>query len=170
MVEKNLPKRKPNRLENYNYSENGAYFITICTQKRKPILCNIVGEGSPLPQLTNQGRIVKNYIEMLPIKHTEISVNKYVIMPDHIHLLIVVENDGGNGRGNPAPTVTAAMGWFKYQATKEINKMCHTVGTKIFQRSYYDHVIRNEKDYKECLEYIDNNPIKWTIKNKTQEG
>ena len=75
------PQRKPSRLENYNYGEKGAYFITICTQHRKPILCDIVGEGSPLPQLTKQGRIVKNYIEMLPIKHTEISVNKYVIMP-----------------------------------------------------------------------------------------
>ena len=157
------PQRKPSRLENYNYGEKCAYFITICTQNRKPILCDIVGEGSFLPQLTKQGRIVKNYIEMLPTKYTNISINKYVIMPDHIHLLIVVENDGGNGRGNPAPTVTAAMGWFKYQATKEINKTCNTVGTKIFQRSYYDHVIRNQADFNECWEYIDQNPTKWLL-------
>ena len=157
--EKVLPKRKPTRLKNFDYSANGAYFITICTQNRKSILSTIVGEGSPLPKLSCYGKIVDDCIQKLSDKYPEITVNRYVIMPNHIHLLLFVFKD--DGRGDPSPTVDAAMGWLKYQATKEINKTRNTVGEKVFQRSFYDHIIRNDDDYCEIHNYIYENPARW---------
>ncbi|MBQ8741476.1 MAG: transposase [Clostridia bacterium] len=80
-------------------------------------------------------------------------------MPNHIHILLVVKN---GGRGNPSPTIDTAIGWFKYMTTKEINKTSNAQGRKIFQRSFNDHIIRGEQDYREIWQYIENNPIKWT--------
>ena len=105
-MEKELPKRKPARLHNFDYSRSGAYFITVCVEKRKNILSKIVGEGSPLPQLTEYGRIVDGWVKRISEKYHEVSVSAYVIMPNHLHLLLIVENDGG--RGNPSPTVCAS--------------------------------------------------------------
>ncbi len=159
--EKELSERKPTRLKNFDYSSNGAYFITICTQNRKNILSTItlVGEGSPLPQLSPYGKIVDNWIQKLPNKYQEISVDSYVIMPNHIHILLSITKD--DGRGDPSPTVDTVMGWLKYQSTKDINKMRNTMGVKIFQRSFYDHIVRNYDDYCEIHKYIYENPMRW---------
>ena len=125
-MEKQLPKRKSPRLKSFDYSTTGAYFITICTQNRKNILSTIVGEGSPLPKLSHYGEIANLWIQKLPEKYHEISVDCYVIMPNHIHLLLSVMKD--DGRGDPSPTVDTAMGWLKYQITKEINILRGTPG------------------------------------------
>ncbi len=156
-----LPQRKPTRLKNFDYSTSGTYFITICTQNRKNLLSTIsaVGEGSPLPQLSHYGKIVDEWIRKLPDQYREISVDHYVIMPNHIHLLLTVTKD--DGRGDPSPTVDAAVGWLKYHATIEINKARRTSGEKIFQRSFYDHIVRDYNDYCEIHNYIHENPIRW---------
>ena len=158
-MEKELPKRKSTRLKHFDYSKNGAYFITICTQGRKNILSAIVGEGSPLPQLSKYGEIMDAWIRKLPNQYPHISVDHYVIMPNHVHLLLSVVKD--DGRGDPSPTVDTAMGWLKYQITKEINKVRNTKGEKIFQRSFHDHIVRNYDDYCEIRKYIHDNPIRW---------
>ncbi len=156
---KELPKRKSTRLKHFDYATNGAYFITICTENRKNILSTIVGEGSPLPQLSQEGKVVDSWIQELPNKYPEISVDCYVIMPNHIHLLLsFIKTDG---RGDPSPTVNEVIGWLKYQATKDINKSRSTTGEKIFQRSFYDHVVRNRDDYCEIRNYIYENPLRW---------
>ena len=154
-----LPKRKRIRLKDYDYSKDGYYFITVCTQNRKNIL-STVGEGFPLPKLTQCGEITERLLLEITERYEEINIDKYVIMPNHIHLVIALKNDG---RGNPSPTIDRAMGWFKYMATKEINKLLETPGKKIFQRSFHDHIIRGEDDYKEIWQYIDNNPLKWAL-------
>ncbi len=154
-----FPKRKQIRIKDSDYTTAGAYFVTVCTKDRRSILSNIVGEGSPLPQLTCFGEIADKWVKAIPQKYQGISVDCYVIMPDHIHLLLVIADDG---RGDPSPTIETVMGWFKYQVTKEINKLNKSTGQKIFQRSFYDHVIRNEQDYCEISEYIENNPLKIT--------
>lgn len=151
-----LPERKPTRLKEYDYSNNGAYFVTVCTKDRQKVLSNIVGEGFPLPKLLPQGKIVDDVIKEIPQKYNCVKIDKYVIMPDHIHLLISITEIGG--RGNPSPTIETVMGWFKYQATKKINQATGNVGKKVFQRSFFDHIIRNENDYREIWEYIENNP------------
>lgn len=157
--EKALPKRKNPRLKGFDYSKTGAYFLTICTQNRKNLLSTIVGEGSPLPRLLPCGKIVDGCIQKISEKYPEVSVDCYVIMPNHIHLLLFVVKD--NGRGDPSPTVDTIVGWLKYQATKEINKLRGTIGDKVFQRSFFDHIVRNREDYCEVCKYIYENPTRW---------
>ena len=149
--------RKRNRLENFDYSQNGAYFITICTQDRKEILSEIVGDDAhivPKPY----GQIAEKYIRNVP------EIEKYVIMPDHIHMIIRLDNGSMwastptdiNANKNKIATIVRSI---KTLTTKEI-------GDSIFQRSYYDHVIRNQQDYNEAWEYIENNPVKWLEKTE----
>ena len=172
------PSRKQNRLPDYDYSQGGAYFITVCTQERKRILSDIVGDGFPVPKVC--GKIAEEMIGRIPEKYPDVSVDQYVIMPDHIHILLRIEPvgeafrlpemgiaDPTNGTGDPSPTIGNVVGWYKYQTTKQINSVCNTPGARVFQRSYYDHVIRNQQDYNEVWEYIENNPRKWAM---TKQG
>ena len=156
---KDLPKRKDPRLKGYDYSKAGAYFLTICTQNRKNILSKIVGEGFPLPQLSPYGEIVEKWIQKISEKYPEASVDSYVIMPNHIHILLSIVKD--DGRGNPSPTADTVIGWLKYQSTKEINQLRGSAGEKIFQRSFFDHIVRNRDDYYEIYKYIYENPLRW---------
>lgn len=157
--EKELPKRKPTRLGGFDYNKNGAYFITICTQNRKNILSKIVEEGSSLPRLSPYGVIVNKWIQYIPEKYSNVFVDCYVIMPNHIHILLSIVNDGG--RENPSPTAYAVIGWLKYQATKEINELRNNTRDKIFQRSFFDHIVRNRDDYNKISKYIYENPMIW---------
>ena len=158
-MENDFPKRKPTRLKDFDYGRCGAYFITICTENRRNLLSVIVGEGFSLPQLTPYGEIADKRIKELPCKYREISVDHYVVMPNHIHLLLCIKND--SGRENPSPTVSTVVGWLKYQITKDINDLGESKCEKIFQRSFYDHVIRNQDDYMEIAKYIKDNPARW---------
>ena len=85
-------------------------------------------------------------------------------MPDHIHLILMLNQDMV-GTGDPSPTIGVVIGWLKYQTTKLCNQAQGTQGRKLWQRSYYDHVIRNIQDYQECWQYIDNNPRKWALEH-----
>ena len=154
-MEKELPKRKPIRLENFHYGRGYAYFITICTENRTKILSEIVGEGFSLPKLSELGKIIDKNILFIPNKYKSASVDSYVIMPNHIHLIISIVDDG---REDPSPTVNSIIAWLKYQSTKEY---CPNSKSKIFQRSFYDHVIRNRQDYEEISRYIYENPFNW---------
>ena len=161
-----LPQRKLNRIHDYDYSQNGAYFVTICTQDRKPILSEI-SVGTPLPgcpqeplKLLWHGEIADKYIRQMDSFYDYLSVDRYVIMPDHIHFLISIH--GHPGRGVPTKAVERSseiarfIGTFKRFCNKEY-------GQNIWQGRYYDHVIRNQQDYDETWEYIENNPQKWVI-------
>jgi len=153
-----LPTRKKNRLEQFDYGQNGTYFFTICTKDRKPMLCDIVGDGSPVPKPI--GEIALDVTKLIPEKHPCVTVDHFVIMPNHIHLLLSIKN---NGTGNPSPTVGTVIGWYKYSISKQANQALGTVGTAIFQRSYHDHIVRNKQDYAEIWKYIENNPQKWAL-------
>ena len=154
--------RKQNRISQYDYSTNGAYFVTICTQQRRKILADIVGDGFPVPKPV--GKAAEELLLRIPDKYPCAAVDKYVIMPDHIHLLLRI--DLATGTGDPSPTLGNIIGWYKYQVTKQANLLIGTQGERIFQRSYYDHVIRNQQDYDEIWEYIENNPRKWVLQNQ----
>ena len=149
-----LPKRKSIRLSDYDYSTPGAYFVTICTKDRKCILSNLtVGAdalGGPRLQLTDTGKIVEQYI-LSTHRMTSFRVEKYVVMPNHIHLILWIES---GPPGASAPTVSDAVGALKRLVNRRI-------GHDIWQRSFHEHVIRNEQDYREIWEYIDQNPVKW---------
>ncbi len=174
-----LPKRKSNRLKNYDYSNNGAYFITLCAHNHEnlfgeivgdsisiPIVAQSVGEGSSLPQcvLNSKGNIIDEYINKIPLKFNTIKIDNYVIMPNHIHLIVFIDNGLHNsGTENPSPTVGKVIGWFKHQTTKQINELNQTIDAKWWQRSYHDHIIRNEQSYKKIWEYVDNNVLSWEL-------
>ena len=150
----NLPKRKPTRLREYDYSENGAYFVTICTHNRKQLLSNIiVGEGlSTLPKntLTTIGEEVEKSIQYIDNNYVGIKIEKYVIMPNHIHLIVNLKDSGGYGN----PPLQNVIGQLKSYTTNKF-------GNTLWQRSYHDHIIRGEKDYEKIWEYIDTNILKW---------
>ena len=165
------PVRKPIRLEGYDYSTPGAYFITICTRERRCILSKIrkppddaVGEGltPPAVELSETGKLVETHILRLPERFPSISVDRYVIMPNHIHLLLSVSP--GPGGASPSPTektdVTAVIGTLKSLTTRLWHRTGETA--PLWQRSYYDHIVRNGDDMREITEYIDNNPFRWT--------
>lgn len=154
----NLPKRKNIRIANYDYATPGAYFITICTANRENLFwTDCRGElRSPanIP-LSDAGIIIDNEIQKLNSVYEAVYVDKYCIMPDHIHLLISIRTDE-NGRTQFAPTISRVVKQFKGSITKQI-------GRPIWQKSFYDHGIRNQQDYDEIWEYIENNPMKYLI-------
>ncbi len=155
-----LPKRKPNRLPFYDYSTPGAYFITICVWDRKCLLGSIVGGGdhdAPKVSLSKIGKVVQQNVE-LSNQITGIHVDKYVIMPNHIHLILLVYATDADGPSkSPAPANEIVP---HYVST--LKRFCHKqLGLVIFQRSYHDHVIRGERDYLKIWQYIDNNPARW---------
>ena len=150
------PKRKPTRLKEYDYSSAGVYFVTVCVKERKRLLSEIVGEGLralPETQLTNIGLKVKNAIEYIDKNYENISIDNYVIMPNHIHMLVSYLPPMGGHRDPPLQDVIARLKSFT----------THQYGKPLWQRSFIDHIIRNERDYIEHYTYIENNPIKWEL-------
>jgi REP element-mobilizing transposase RayT len=182
---KNLPERKHTRLKDYDYSQAGAYFITICVKDKQKLLGSIVGgntvggaarccacstQGDPYIELTEIGESVKRRIEHIndfdnaqtlgDIRYG-CKVEKYVIMPNHVHLLITITG------GSPsvaqaqrlAATPTMAIIPRTVNALKSLTSK--EFGKTLWQRSYHDHIIRNENDYQRIWQYIDDNPIRW---------
>ena len=143
------PKRKQIRIKDYDYSAPGVYFVTICTKNRQPLLCDIVGDDAHIVP-KKYGLIVEKYIRNVP------EIEKYVLMPDHIHLIVRMDN-GRMWASAPTKNLSGIVRSIKTLTTKEI-------GVSIFQRSYYDHVIRNQQDYDEIWGYIENNPLKYMQK------
>ena len=146
-----LPKRKPIRIENYDYSTPGAYFITVCVNDRKPILWN-VGAATYRPNLSKIGAVVETAILQIPEHYPAVSVNKYCVMPDHIHMILSINADE-DGRQIAAPTVSTVVGHMKRWVSMQI-------GHSIWQKSFIDRVIRNDQGYRAVWEYIENNPMK----------
>ena len=156
-----LPKRKAARLKNYDYSSPGAYFITICTHEKAPILSRILpGNGIEPPEsiLTECGAIVQEQIISLASRYTNIHLDKYVIMPNHIHILFSVAP--ANQGDYSASSVTDAACALKSLCAIECKKRYHL--ETLWQRSFHDHVIRDKADYLRIWQYIDGNPAKWT--------
>ena len=160
----NLPKRKPTRLKDYDYSTAGYYFITICTNNRKNSFCNIVGDGAldlPKIKLTDIGEFAKQELLNIERHYDNIKIDKFVIMPNHIHLIIQITE-----RINPFPTInfniSNVVGKFKAAVTRNVgNAFMHSEKNQIWQRSFHDHIIRGENDYLKIWNYIDTNPQKW---------
>ena len=151
-----LPVRKPNRLKDYDYSQNGAYFITICVKDKKEIFWDVgacIARSNNHPKLSKYGNVIENAIKNIPLRYPMISVDKYVIMPNHIHLILIINNNY-NGRAMHAPTISTVVNQMKGFVTKQI-------GFSIWQKLFYDHIIRNEQEYLKIWQYVDTNASKW---------
>ena len=159
-----LAKRRPTRLKGFDYGGNEAYFVTICTHSHKNTLSEIVvGEGLAPPEvkLSALGKIAEAQILNLPTRFFGVTIENYVIMPNHVHLLIFIDGSDVAGGGGPSPTLNAVICAFKSLTVRNYKKLCSA--DKIWQRSFYDHIIRNEKDYSAYWDYIDNNPSAWVL-------
>ena len=151
------PQRKKNRLTGFDYSQPGAYFITVCTKDRKNVLSSIVGGDAhiaPYTVLTQTGTVVEKYLRSIP------GIGEYVIMPNHVHMILRISAERV-GEGPIWDTVPSKLhipqlvrSW-KTLVTKEL-------GCSIWQRSFYDHIIRNEREYLIRVQYILDNPAKWS--------
>ena len=159
--EKELPKRKGLRLKDFDYSTPGAYFITLCTEGRRQILSRIVGVdvlGDPKnAELLPYGIVADKYIKQMNEFYENITVDQYVIMPNHIHFLLFVRENGSPRTSTPTKQtsfVSHFVSTFKRFCNKEY-------GENIWQRGFHDHVIRGREDYEEIVKYIYENPIRW---------
>ena len=151
-----MPKRKAPRLKGFDYSTTGAYFITICTKERQNYFWNNVGATIGRPQdveLSPYGKTVDDAINNISNIYPSISVEQYVIMPDHIHLLLLIHADDC-GRPMVAPTISRVVQQLKGYVTKNI-------GVSLWQKLFFDHIIRNRQDYEEHVKYILENPLRW---------
>ena len=159
-MEHNLPQRKHPRLEHYDYSTPGAYFVTICTQNRRCLLSRIVGQelSSAKPQLTMYGKIAEQQLLLLQKRYPALKIAQYVIMLNHIHAILSLNEHTGCKQH---PTITDIICAYKSLTTIACKKAQPI--DKLFQASFYEHVIRGQADYDEITEYIANNPKQWEL-------
>ena len=163
--------RRSLRLKDYDYSQAGAYFVTICTQNKVPVLGKIV-EG--VMRLNRFGNVVNKCWLEIPHHFPDVKIDAFVVMPNHMHGIIVLINNCRGEVTSPAPkgaetaplrkcTLGQVIAYFKYQTTKAINQIHKTPGHRVWQRNYYEHVIRNEADLNEIRQYILDNPVQWAM-------
>lgn len=206
-----LPRRKPIRLEGYDYSKSGMYFVTICVHDRLHLFGKIttsvgsVGEGlcafpcafpttTPKMELNDAGQMINKWWNELCKKYGNIKLHEYTIMPNHFHGIIqivdLIKTAGTAKTGNSVKQIPGEhipiqgehigsplhtmMGWFKTMTTNEYIRMVKSNGWapfsgKLWQRNYYEHIIRDEQSRLKIARYIDNNPLNWEI-NKEFTG
>ena len=148
-------RRKRIRLENYDYSSDGAYFVTVCVIRKDIYLWKNVAANCVRQNITHElsdiGKLVDNEIQKVETIYDSITVDKYCIMPDHIHMILLIDT---KWRTQFAPTISRVIKQFKGAITKKL-------GFSIWQKSFNDEIIRNEKAYLEIWRYIDENPVKY---------
>jgi len=187
--------RKSIRLKEYDYSQAGEYFITICTYNHECTLGEIVDGEIKLNEI---GRILEEEWLRTAIIRSNILIDSYVIMPNHIHGIIIlneditvganchsprnkIQNDLINNRAyidtplqnsfhSPSKTIGAIVRGFKSITTKRINKIRNTVGNPVWQRNYYEHIIRNDKELNNIRDYIANNIIQWSFDTENPQN
>ena len=154
-----LPDRKSLRLPKYDYRLPGAYFVTICTQDRRCILSDIRrGDpcGRPELRLTSYGAIAESTLSRLETEYG-VSIDASVVMPNHVHFICRIAEDRATTR--VAPTLGRIVGAYKSIVANDYRKAGLT--GKLWQRGYYEHVIRGDADYRDIYLYIEGNPSKW---------
>ena len=146
-----LPNRKLPRLSGFDYSSEHYYFVTICTKDKKCIF------GEP-NELNTLGKLVESELLGISEHYDGIAIDKYVVMPNHVHAIIIIGCDGVE-RASPFPTLSTVVGEYKSGVTRIIHEKYP--GLEVWQKSFFDSIIRNDKAYLEICKYIDENPIKW---------
>ena len=181
----NLPRRRAMRLRNYDYSQPGSYFVTICVQHRKCIFGTIIDGKMRLNEI---GRIVVECWNHIPQHVPSVELDEYVVMPNHMHGIITwarsphTPENTSDRRGEvtspsldswesttscrgevTSPSLSKIVAYFKYQSTKRINQHHNIFPLRIWQRNYYDHVIRDDIDLQRLRQYVQNNAMKWAL-------
>ena len=175
-----LPRRRPTRLRGYDYSQPCAYFVSICVQHRKCLFGTII-DGKM--QLNGIGQIVVECWSRVPQHFLSVELGESVVMPNHFHGIVSwgisetrdprpfvgarsprpSENLNNRKSQIPLPSLGKIMAYFKYQSTKHINQHRNMAGTRVWQRNYHDHIIRDDPDLQRLRQYMQNNPMKWEL-------
>jgi REP element-mobilizing transposase RayT len=156
--------RRSIRLHGYDYSQEGIYFVTICVQNRECVFGEIINSNL---ELNEMGRMVQNVWLQINEKYKHISTDHFILMPDHLHGIIIINDLMHKGEGTSPlrkpykPTLGNIIAWFKYQSTKQCNQLRHTPGIRLWQRNYFEHIIRNEHELNRIINYISKNPLYW---------
>lgn len=177
MFNPDIHRRRSIRLKGYDYSQAGAYFVTICT-KDKECLLGEVANGEM--QLNNMGAIVQQCWNNIPRHFPNTAIDEFIVMSNHVHGIIILTNNVGaqfiapdgnqnttklgvmkQGAMNRAPTLGEIVRTFKARCTHAIKRLNNTVGIPLWQRNYYEHIIRNETELNKIREYIISNPLNW---------
>ena len=158
---KNLfTQRKLLRLKKFDYSTPGYYFVTICTKRRIPFFGEIINRNIILNEI---GNIVKQQWLWLEKNFKYVKLDEWIIMPNHLHGIVIINNYVGNGRDRSLPTkikpLPELIGAFKTTSSKLIRQL--GLNSFQWQKSYYDHIIRNENSLQKIRQYIRYNHLKW---------
>ncbi|MEO9887813.1 MAG: transposase [Balneola sp.] len=174
MRQQSLPNRQSMRLQGYDYSRPGFYFITICVQNMKHIFGDVIDGKMHLNEL---GKIARDYWNTIDNRYPNTRVDAFIIMPNHVHGIIEIINPNpmvGAIHESPLPLgndieiihknrrkmlTPKIVGWYKMNTSKQVNIINQTPETKIWQRNYYDHIITNEQSLYYIREYINHNPV-----------
>ena len=151
-----LPKRKNIRLHEYDYGTPGAYFITICTKDRKHLFGDVGADSI-------SARMVARVFQEVISQYRGFDAPVFVVMPNHFHAIVTI---GERADMESAPTLSDVVQAFKRYTTIEYSKMVHQgllppYDKTVWQQGYYDHVIRDQRDYDDIYRYIENNPTQW---------
>jgi len=176
MKQNTLPNRQSMRLQGYDYSTPGFYFITICTNQKE---CLFGGVVNGKMYMNECGVVALDYWKRIDTRYPNTIIHEHIVMPNHIHGIIEIVNVNPfvgaihesplQRNANPElyrnhrrkMLIPKIIGWYKMNTAKQINLIRKTPGTKIWQRGYYDHIIRNEESLFHIQEYIKNNPMNW---------
>jgi REP-associated tyrosine transposase len=171
--------RRSIRLKGYDYTQPGAYFVTACTHQREALFGEVV-EGKM--QVNECGRATTDEWQALPRRFPHMCLDEFVVMPNHIHAIIeIVDDGGGRGTTRRAPTIEqfgkpvagslpTIVRTFKSEVTKRVNEIRQTSGAPVWQRNYYEHIVRNERELNAIRRYIRSNPLKWALDRDNLEN
>ncbi len=165
-----VPRRRSSRLHGFDYLQPGAYFVTICTVDSLCCLGRVIGEDF---RPSRVGDLAIKAWEWLPNRYPYVELDAWVMMPNHLHGVLVICDEPcsgirrGGSRAAPTPSgrkpLFQLIGAFKTVSTKEVNRLMVTPGARLWQRGFYEHIIRNETDLPRIRGYITNNPAQWAI-------
>ncbi len=168
----NWPKRKPLRLKNYDYSENWFYFVTICIKEKQEDFGEIINWKMIL---NDYGEIAEKYWKEIIKHYQNVEIDEFVIMPNHIHWIIIVStlsvgneyfrsDNWDKNKNNSKPNISNIIKWFKIWCTKEIRYKYENFNFNFkWQKSFFDVIIKNDKQLEKSRQYIINNPLKWEL-------
>jgi len=149
------------RLPNFDYSSQGPYFVTIALHRREPLFGHVTQEG--VTELSNAGKMIAGTWQQLARRYSGTFLDSFIVMPDHVHGIITL---GITDQGRPVTSLAAVLQWFKIMTGKRYgegvaSQQWPRYNRFLWQRGYYEHVIRNEADFLEKAAYIETNPYRW---------
>jgi REP element-mobilizing transposase RayT len=155
MPQPKLPQRKSPRLAGYTYTRPGVYFVTICTHQRQHLFGKVVDEKM---HLTPLGEVARGHLEKLPGHFPNLSLDGFVVMPNHVHAICVLQDDP-----KCRARLGSVVGSYKAGVTINARRGLTEVPPKIWQGRYHDHIIRDAESLSRIREYVQNNPLRWHL-------